>query len=157
MDTTTGNIYTKIEIDQTTLGILEFNKIKDMLIDRCVSPMGKQIAEELAPSVIEQKIVEDLRQTSEAESFIIRNSAPAFGNIRDIRDSLKRAELGAVLSPAELLSISDILRSVKNLRKYSTAAATTATAPISDTAVSNAATTAAVPTTAAAPTTAVAP
>ena len=107
-----------MSIDVATLRILEFYKIRERLVEKCVSRLGKQHAEELEPAVFEQKIKQDLNQTAEAEGFIIRYGTPPLGNIHDIRGTLRRVELGAILNPAELLYIAAILRSVKSLKKY---------------------------------------
>lgn len=40
------------------------------------------------------------------------------GGIHDIRDSLKRVEIGAILNPGELLKTADVLRAVRNLKSY---------------------------------------
>ena len=106
-------------IDIATLRVLEYDKIREKLVGRCVSPMGKQIAGELLPSTNETEVIENLKQTADAEGFIIRNGNPPLGNIPDIRGIVKRVEQGAVLGPGELLSIADILRSAKNMKKYS--------------------------------------
>jgi len=43
------------------------------------------------------------------------------GGIHDIRGSLKRLDMGAVLSPGELLRIADVLRACRNLKNYMSA------------------------------------
>jgi DNA mismatch repair protein MutS2 len=105
-------------MDAATLRILEFDKIRDMLVAKCVSEIGRQHARELAPSRYEAQILRDLAQTSEAEGFIMRNGAPPLGSIHDIRAILKRIELGASLNPAELLHIAANLRTARRLKRY---------------------------------------
>jgi DNA mismatch repair protein MutS2 len=72
----------------------------------------------LAPSIYEPQIARNLRQTSDAEMFIIRNGSPPLGNIADIRGVLKRVEVDAALNPAELLQVAAVLRSVRGMKRY---------------------------------------
>jgi len=110
------------EIEADALRILEFNKIKEMLAQKCVSTIGRTYAEGLAPSVYEDKVTRDLAQTTDAEQFIMRNGSPPLGHIQDIRGVLKRVELEAVLNPAELLQVASVLRTVRGMKRYGRAA-----------------------------------
>jgi len=51
-------------------------------------------------------------------SLLLQEGNPAHGGIHDIRDSLKRVEIGAILNPGELLKTADVLRAVRNLKSY---------------------------------------
>ncbi|MDR3121376.1 MAG: endonuclease MutS2 [Clostridiales bacterium] len=106
------------EIDAAALRVLEFYKIREMLAQKCVSPLGRSYAEELLPSVFEARILRDMRQTTDAEGFIIRNGTPPLGGFHDIRGALKRVELDAILNPAELLHIAAVLRTVRSFLRY---------------------------------------
>jgi len=118
-ETWSGEIFDDADcIDGAAVRVLEFDKIRNILANKCVSALGRQYAEELLPSVREPRIARDLRQTSDAESFIIRNGSPPLGNIQDIRSVLKRVEIDAVLNPAELLQVVDVLRAVRNMKRY---------------------------------------
>ena len=105
-------------IDAAALRVLEFDKIKGILTNKCVSEIGKQYADELEPSIYHAQINRNLDQTSDAEIFIMRNGSPPLGHIQDIRGVLKRVELGAVLNPSELLQVASVLRSVRGMKRY---------------------------------------
>ena len=119
-------------IDAAALHILEFDKIKGILEQKCVSAIGRQYAGELTPSIYEAQINRELRQTSDAEMFIIRNGSPPLGHIQDIRGVLKRVELDAILNPAELLQVASVLRSVRGMKRYGGSKGANAAAPIND-------------------------
>ena len=104
-----------IDIDSR---ILEFDKIKDLLAQKCVSAIGRAHVDDLEPSVYEEQIIRDLAQTSDAEQFIIRNGSPPLGNIIDIRGVVKRVELDAILNPSELLQVATVLRAVRGMKRY---------------------------------------
>ena len=109
---------TQGKIDAAALRVLEFDKIKDILANKCVSEIGKQYAADLEPSIYEPQINRDLDQTSDAERFIMRNGSPPLGHTQDVRGILKRVELDAILNPAELLQIASVLRSVRGMKRY---------------------------------------
>ena len=100
------------------LRTLEFFKITEMLKERCVSVPGKEIAAELAPVSDIIAITERLRETSEAAGMIYKKGAPPFGGIRDIREQLKRVEVGGTLSVEELSAVLDFLYVLKKMNGY---------------------------------------
>lgn len=106
-------------MNEKTLRILEYNKIIKKLADLAVSTLGKELAEGLFPEKDFKKIQSMLKETTDAVNFLSGRGNPPLVGISDIRPALKRVEIGAVLSPGELLKISDILRATRNLKKYS--------------------------------------
>ena len=58
-----------------------------------------------------------LEETSEAQGILIKRGHVNLGGIQDVSDSVKRAEIGAVLDPGSLLKISDNLRAARNLKR----------------------------------------
>lgn len=111
-------------MDKRTLRILEFDKIVDKLSALCASVLGRELAEELEPQTEYGKVQRMLKETSDAESFIIRRGSPPMGGIHDIRPVLKRVEMGSVLGPGELLAVADTLRTARSLKNYSSSAVT---------------------------------
>ncbi len=105
-------------MDEKTLIKLEYDKMIKKLMSLTVSDLGREIAEALTPETGLQKISRSLKETSDGVSFIVRRGSPPMGGIHDIRGSLKRIEMGAVLNPGELLRISDTLRASRNLKGY---------------------------------------
>jgi len=82
------------------------------------SQLGKEIIENLVPSTDIAEVDEMLKETEDGVNYIIKRGNPPLGGIHDIRNSLKRAEIGAVLSQGELLRISDVLRLCRNLKAH---------------------------------------
>lgn len=105
-------------MNEKTLRILEFDKIVKKLESLTSSPLGRELAGELEPGSDYTKIQALLKETSDGASFIVRKGSPPMGGIHDIRSSLKRVDMGAVLSPGELLRIADTLRACRNLKNY---------------------------------------
>ncbi|MEN6567764.1 MAG: endonuclease MutS2 [Veillonellales bacterium] len=102
-------------MEQAVFHILEYPKIVAMLAERAGSVMGRELAEELQP-VSEIEIVEErLGETAEARTILGGIAAVPLGGIRDVRTSLKRAELGASLEPEELLAIGSTLYAARRI------------------------------------------
>ncbi|MCX8130072.1 MAG: endonuclease MutS2 [Clostridia bacterium] len=106
-------------MNERTLKILEFDKIVRQISGRTASDLGMELAESLLPEKSFTRIQAALNETSDGVSFIVRKGSPPLSGIHDIRGSLKRAEMGSVLSPSELLRISDVLMASRNLKRYS--------------------------------------
>ncbi len=106
-------------MDDKALRILEFDKIKSRLAGLCASELGREIAGELTPKSELSAVSAMLKETSDATDFIMRRGSPPLGGLHDIRSSLKRVEIGAVLNPGELLRVADTLRAARNMKNYS--------------------------------------
>jgi DNA mismatch repair protein MutS2 len=105
-------------MNEKTIKILEFDKIISKLVSLASSNLGKDLAKDLMPDTDFNRVKELLKETSDGVSFILRRGNPPLGGICDIRDSIKRAEVGSVLNPGELLKISGVLRAVRNMKNY---------------------------------------
>ncbi|WP_434797653.1 endonuclease MutS2 [Terrisporobacter vanillatitrophus] len=104
-------------MDQKSLKVLEYNKIIDLLATKASSSLGLKYIEELIPKPNYKEVKDMLEETSEAQGILIKRGHVNLGGIQDISDSVKRAEIGAVLDPGSLLKISDNLRAARNLRR----------------------------------------
>jgi DNA mismatch repair protein MutS2 len=106
-------------MDERTLRVLEFEKIVKRLEGLATCELGREYIYELKPQRDIKIITKLLDETSAGTNFILRRGSPPMGGIHDIRSSLKRLEIGAVFSPAELLRTADTLRLCRNLKSYS--------------------------------------
>lgn len=105
-------------MDTRTLKVLEYDKILQRLTEFAVSDPGKQLAGSVLPVSDIDLVNRLLDDTSEAASLIMRKGNPPLYGLHDISDALKRAKLGSVLSPSELLKVADVLRTSRNFIKY---------------------------------------
>ena len=104
-------------MDQKSLKVLEYNKIIDLLATKASSSLGLKYIEQLIPKPNYKEVKDMLEETSEAQGILIKRGHVNLGGIQDISDSVKRAEIGAVLDPGSLLKISDNLRAARNLKR----------------------------------------
>ncbi|NSW92347.1 MAG: endonuclease MutS2 [Firmicutes bacterium] len=105
-------------MNEKTLKVLEYDKIIKKLVNFTTSQLGKEKAEELLPVKDIETVKDMLKETDDGVNYIIRRGTPPLGGIRDIRDSLRRVEMGAILNPGELLKIGDVLRLCRQLKNH---------------------------------------
>ncbi len=105
-------------MNEKTLRVLEFNKIKELLIDKCESSLGKDLANKINPIINLREIDLLQQETEEALSLLIKRGNPPLYGIHSISYEIKRVEIGGVLNPASLIKVSDSLRVSRGLKNY---------------------------------------
>ncbi len=101
------------------LKTLEYHKIIDTLTELAGSMPGKELCRNLLPSTDLEEIRTLQNETSLALSLIYQKGSVSFSGVTDIRASLKRLEVGSILSPQELLRICKLLEACNRVKAYS--------------------------------------
>ena len=101
------------------LKTLEYNKIIDKLTEFAGSALAKEMCRNLQPSTDLYEIQALQKETSDALSRIYQKGAVSFCGVRDIRGSIKRLEIGAIIGINELLSICSLLDVCSKVKAYS--------------------------------------
>jgi DNA mismatch repair protein MutS2 len=105
-------------VNERTLRILEFDKIIAKVADFTSSAYGKELALQLQPFT-ELAIVKEAQQiTGEAVRLYTENDRVPLGGIFDIREAVKRAAIGGVLGPEELLAIGSTIRASRLMKDF---------------------------------------
>ncbi len=97
---------------------LELDKVLDMLAQLTSFEDAKELALSLEPSYSLFEVNELIRETSDAHSLSARFGSPSFGNLHNIKNSLRRAEAGAVLTPIELLRAANLLQVIRSVTEW---------------------------------------
>lgn len=105
-------------MDNKTLRVLEFEKIKEKLIGYAVSTPGKELTSQIQIETDFEKVSLLLKETNDAASIIVRRGSPPISGLHDIRSYLKRVELGSALSLHQLIQVADCLMSARNIKNY---------------------------------------
>lgn len=105
-------------MNEKSLKVLEFNKIKELLMKKTESDLGKRLSAEIAPLTDISRIQGLQQETDEALSLLIKRGNPPLYGIHSISAEIKRVEIGGVLSPGGLLKIADSLRVSRGLKNY---------------------------------------
>ena len=95
---------------------LEFNKIKHILSQYAVTYMGKEKIENLEPSTNSLEIEHMQAETTEATAYILKQHDIPLSPVSDIKQTLKKLDIGGILNIPELIGISDILRVSRKLK-----------------------------------------
>ena len=99
-----------------TLKILEFDKVRDLLVLRAGTAPGRERCAALLPETDLEKIRSTQAETSDMVRFLLERSDLPLAGISEIKPAVRRAMAEAVLSTAELLRIGAFLRSVQRVK-----------------------------------------
>ena len=105
-------------MNQKVFKTLEYYKIIDKLTEYAASEPGKKMCRELVPSSDFNEIVQNQTETADAVTRVRQKGGLSLSGVSDIRDSLKRLEIGSSLSIYELLSISSLLTCAARAKNY---------------------------------------
>ena len=105
-------------MNKKALKTLEYEKIISQLTEYAGSAPGKLLCKNLVPSSDLNEIRQAQAETSDAVTRVRMKGNLSLSGVRDIRDSLKRLEIGSALSIPELLSISSLLTVCARARSY---------------------------------------
>jgi DNA mismatch repair protein MutS2 len=95
------------------LGVLEFDKVVRMLVDRTTFEPAAEAAALLAPGTDPTTIRERLGLTTEVRALLDEGGALSLGRASDVREAAARsAREGAVLSPSDLAAVASTLGAV---------------------------------------------
>ena len=105
-------------MDDRTLRVLEYEKIKALLAERAASSLGKRRALNLEPSVDPDWVRRGLAETTQAYSLLEEFGSPPLGGLTDIAPQIARARTHGLLGAEELLQVADGLRCTRRVREY---------------------------------------
>ena len=105
-------------IAQRALKTLEYDKVREQVANFCTSSIGKDVIEQLIPETDYEKVIELLEEMDEGLSILrVKGNVP-MGGIFDVRPHAKRAQIGGMLSPMELMEIASTIRASRILRNF---------------------------------------
>jgi DNA mismatch repair protein MutS2 len=109
----------KIQMNEHTLNVLEFDKIREALSKRCLSQMGQELAASISPTKDKEIAEKEIQQTTELKDILLYEEKFPLSSMQDVRGSLKKARMeGVYLEPKELLDIAEILNISRSLIKF---------------------------------------
>lgn len=105
-------------MNEKALRTLEYDKIIKFLSELAASSRGKELCENLLPQSELSDIIKLQKETSDAQSRLLRKGSISFAGIHDIRPSLIRLKVGSALNAIELLRISSVLDAALRIKAY---------------------------------------
>ncbi|ENQ3105495.1 endonuclease MutS2 [Bacillus cereus] len=103
---------------ERTLRVLEYEKVKEQLLEHVASSLGRDKVKGLVPSTDYEEVVEMQETTDEAAKVIRLKGHVPLGGIFDIRPNVKRAKIGSMLSPHELLDIASTMYGSRQIKRF---------------------------------------
>ena len=105
-------------MDERTLQLLEYPKIRGMLAERTSSVMGRELAGGLAPSDRFEEVAASLEETADGVALLLSRGGPPPGGLHDIRQAMDRLRIGGNLGMPDLLRTAGFLSACRALRQY---------------------------------------
>ncbi len=105
-------------MDKKILHKLEYDKIIEMLTERCSSSLGKALARALSPSGDLEYIEERQDETTEAREIVRLHPGFTMGGVSDLHPALRKAESGGIIDPGEFLRLYDTLIAAGRIKKF---------------------------------------
>lgn len=105
-------------MNQKVLKTLEYDKIILQLQEHAGSSGGRELCANLLPQTDKDTIELAQRETSDALTHIMTQGGVSFGGIRDIREHLKRMDIGAILGIGDLLDIAGLLATAGQVKAF---------------------------------------
>lgn len=98
--------------------VLEFDKIKNMLAVKAATFLGKQAIAALQIESDFEKVKCLQEETAEAVRILDEGKHFPFGGAYNITADIKRAELGSILEPEELLHILTTIQAISSMKAF---------------------------------------
>lgn len=105
-------------MQQKVFKILEFDKVKEQLLEHVSSSLGRELTEKLIPSTDYAKVVQFQEETDEAVTVLRLKGNVPLGGIFDIRPHIKRAVIGGMLSPHELMHVASTVHASRQIKRF---------------------------------------
>ncbi|WP_057762624.1 endonuclease MutS2 [Cytobacillus praedii] len=97
---------------------LQYNELKEIVKSYCISSLGKGLLDKLQPSTNMKVVKNRLNETTEARNLLNAENHLPLKGITNIGIHIEKLEKGMMLSPSELIAISDFLRGCRNIKKF---------------------------------------
>lgn len=99
--------------------VLEFDKILEKLQNYTTSEMVREFIGKIEPFSNIEKARFAQKETTEAVTMLLRHGSPSVSlSIQNVKGSVKRADIGGVLTPKELMDISRVLYVARKFKLY---------------------------------------
>lgn len=113
-----GGSGTRSKMNEKALRILEYPKIREMLVACAGSFPGRQKCQALLPSQDLQEVQRMQTETADALRRIYEKGSVSFSGVKDMRADIARLQIGGSLSITELLDIAKLLETAARVKSW---------------------------------------
>ncbi len=104
-------------MQEKSLKVLEFYKIRDMLVERAASGLGKARCAALVPVSDIREIERMQAETEEVSTLVARTGVQPISAFDDVQAQVARAKVGGILSPKDLLLCARLMQTARSVRR----------------------------------------
>ena len=105
-------------MNNKSIHLLEFDKIRHMLSECAATDGAKQKALSIVPLSDMEKIISKQNNTTDAKALSMIKGSPSFFDVKDIKSATERARKGAMLSIKDLIACSAVFKCARTLKEY---------------------------------------
>lgn len=105
-------------MDAHTLDLLGFEKVRALLAGYAASTLGRDLAQQLEPSLDPVEIRKQIKLTTEMVEALGLNQAPPFAGLHDVRLIARRAAIGTMLTAEQLVEVAEALNCTGAMYRY---------------------------------------
>ena len=105
-------------MDAHTFGLLEFDKVRELLGGYAASSLGRELASQVEPSIDLEKIRLQQELVTEMVTALGQNQPPPFGGLHDVRLLVRRAAIGTMLTADQLIEVAETLNCTGAIYRY---------------------------------------
>jgi DNA mismatch repair protein MutS2 len=105
-------------MDQKSLEMLEYPRIRDIIAGYAGFSGGRELAENLEPSKNAADIIRQFGLTAEARNLLAEDRGFSIGDVTDVRSKVRLAALEGILDTLSLLEIQRSLAALHELKRY---------------------------------------
>lgn len=105
-------------MNEMTYEKLEYNDLKELVKSYCVSGLGKDLFDKQTPSSNKRIVEHRLTETTEARNILDTGAKMPFMNVSNIDFLIEKVEKGIILTPEELVYVTDFLRGCRRIIEF---------------------------------------
>ena len=106
------------ELFEKSIRTLELPAVLEMLSAKAVSEAARERCRRITPATEREDVLRLLDETDAAKERLGLYGSPSFTGVRDVSESLARADRGGMLNTRELLHIAGLLTAARRVSEY---------------------------------------
>jgi MutS2 family protein len=107
-----------LKLNKTTIKMLEYDKIKEMLTKYALSESGRELIKKLEPSINIDIIKNWLMETTEAKNLLESNFRVPLHSLSGIDRIMERLNIDYILNPEELIILADFIKNSRRMKSF---------------------------------------
>lgn len=105
-------------MNDRVLQVLEYFKIREQVVQECITAYGRERAQDLRPLSTRQEVLAALALTSDGDTVYRLKGLPPLPRTGDVRLSVVRAQKGGILGATEMVGIAITARSARHVQRF---------------------------------------